>query len=525
VLATVGTLVVALVWQLATTRHGGASSLSDLPRLFLARRVGPGGLPYVSRVLEYPVGAGILFYLAAVVAPSPVGVLVVTALAAGVAAVAITVLLERRSGSRAWRWALASPLLLYAFQNWDVFALLALVAGIAAYERRRPAASGVLLGLGTTVKVFPAVAVPVLAAHALARGDRRAAGRLVAGALATVALLNLPFAVADVHGWWWTFRFQGARPATWGSPWRYVDGWLGLPTHGGAAASLANTVSIAVLVVGLGALAVRTAWHRLPPVPACAAAVAIFLLANKVWSPAYDLWIVPFFVLLPLGRRWWLALCAADLVVYVTVFGWFHGLHGIDVVHTVLPWAVAARVVVLLVVIAQAVVTAPEAPGSRAARVCRNLADARHRPVVGRLARCMSVSVLTTALSLVSLVVLTSLGLAATLANVLTTALATIPSYHLNRRWTWRKHGASHLWREVVPFWAMSFAGLALSTVTVGLADGWASAHHVTGALHTGAILAGHLGGFGILWIAQFVLLDRVLFAPGTHAPSPSPST
>jgi putative flippase GtrA len=146
-----------------------------------------------------------------------------------------------------------------------------------------------------------------------------------------------------------------------------------------------------------------------------------------------------------------------------------------------------------------------------------NLTDATPAPgrtLTGKLARCLSVSVLTTAFSLVSLIVMTGfLGIAAMTANVATTAMATVPSYQLNRRWTWARTDGSDLWREVVPFWLLSFAGLALSTVTVGIADSWASGMHLAPDLRTGAVLVGHLGGFGLLWVAQFVLLDRVLFA------------
>ncbi|MGZ4676478.1 MAG: GtrA family protein [Acidimicrobiia bacterium] len=147
-------------------------------------------------------------------------------------------------------------------------------------------------------------------------------------------------------------------------------------------------------------------------------------------------------------------------------------------------------------------------------------------PAVGlvtRVARCATVSVITTVISLVSLVVLTlALGVAAVPANVLTTALATIPSYRLNRRWTWGRSDASDLWREVTPFWLLSFAGLALSTVTVGIADSWASGLHWTGALRTAAVLGGHLGGFGLLWIVQFVVLDRFVFARRADLPAES---
>jgi hypothetical protein len=69
----------------------------------------------------------------------------------------------------------------------------------------------------------------------------------------------------------------------------------------------------------------------------------------------------------------------------------------------------------------------------------------------------------------------------------------------------------------------MSFAGLAASTVTVGIADRWAVGAHVTGVLHTATILAGHLGGFALLWVVQFAILDRVVFSSRIPAPDAAP--
>jgi len=527
VAATLGLMALALAWQLLTIRHGGRSSLSDLPRVFLHRGLAPHHLPYVERVLEYPVGAGILLYLAALVAPSAHGVLVVTAFGASVAAVVVTVLLQRRNGPRAWRWALASPLLLFAFQNWDTFAIAALVGGLVAYERRRPATAGLLLGVGTAIKLFPAVVVPVLVAAALVRGDRAGARRLGVGFVATVLAVNVPVALLAGHGVWWTMQFQGARAATWGTVWMYAYRTLGLPTHGPAAAHLADVVSALALVAGMAALVTVTVRRRLDPVAAAGAAVAVFLLANKVYSPTYDLWIVAFFVLLPIRRRVWITFCVLDLAVYLAVFGYFHGVVSHTTVVGVLPWLVLARAGVLVALIATVVRSGDRerarAPAHRRVRAAAIRTRDRYAPLMTRLRRCLSVSVITTGLSLVSLVTLTTAGVAATTANIVTTALATIPSYQLNRRWTWGKQGSSDLWREVVPFWAMSFAGLALSTVTVGIADRWAAQAHVTGALHTVAVLVGHLGGFGLLWVVQFAVLDRVVFARAPRTAEPSP--
>ena len=125
----------------------------------------------------------------------------------------------------------------------------------------------------------------------------------------------------------------------------------------------------------------------------------------------------------------------------------------------------------------------------------------------------MSVSVITTVVSVSTLAITTAVfGVAAWFANIVATAVATGPGYQLNRHWTWGLRDRSHPWREVLPFWVLSFAGLALSTVAVAWTDAWAAHAHLAGATRTLTIVGAHLSGFGALWIAQFLLLDRVLF-------------
>jgi putative flippase GtrA len=143
--------------------------------------------------------------------------------------------------------------------------------------------------------------------------------------------------------------------------------------------------------------------------------------------------------------------------------------------------------------------------------------------LVTRIARCLGVSVISTIVSVTMLAATTlGFGLQAWLANVLATAVATVPSYHLNRRWTWGKRDASDLWREIMPFWLLSFAGLVLSTVAVALTDSWLHGVHLGQPFDTLLIITAHLSGFGILWVAQFVLLERILFvdrAPAVESP------
>jgi putative flippase GtrA len=96
------------------------------------------------------------------------------------------------------------------------------------------------------------------------------------------------------------------------------------------------------------------------------------------------------------------------------------------------------------------------------------------------------------------------LGWAAVTANITAVSIGAIPSYTLNRAWVWGKRGRSHLWREVVPFWALALVGLAFSTVVVAIADNWWDAPLV--------VNAANIFAFGMLWVAKYLLLDTILF-------------
>ncbi len=115
------------------------------------------------------------------------------------------------------------------------------------------------------------------------------------------------------------------------------------------------------------------------------------------------------------------------------------------------------------------------------------------------------VSVVAVAVS--QLVLITCNGLlhwSAVPANVAAVSIGSIPSYTLNRRWVWGKRGANHLWREVVPFWALAFLGLAFSTLLVHVAVQWNDSTLVASAAN--------LTAFGILWVVKYLLLDSLLF-------------
>ena len=134
-----------------------------------------------------------------------------------------------------------------------------------------------------------------------------------------------------------------------------------------------------------------------------------------------------------------------------------------------------------------------------------------------------TVSLIATATSLTVLGVLVSTTtIPAGVANVIATAVGTFPSFELNRRWVWQRTGRRSMRAELVPFWILSFTGLALSTLTVTLAAAWADSAGLLGFARTAAIEVANVAAWGSLWIAQFVILDRFLFRTDvTSAPAP----
>ena len=163
--------------------------------------------------------------------------------------------------------------------------------------------------------------------------------------------------------------------------------------------------------------------------------------------------------------------------------------------------------------------------------VARVLAPARVsdsvRRLTARLLRYGAVSAVSSTLSLGVLGVLVATRtLAPSWANVVATAAGTFPSFELNRRWVWGRTGRRSIVAEIGPFCAMTFAGLALSTVAVACAGAFAASSGFSGGLRTGAIELANVAAWGSIWLAQFVVLDRVLFAarpavtPGSVSPS-----
>ena len=344
-------LAIALAIQLVSGHLG--AMYGDIGSLYDRWGIRPHSLPYLDRRVEYPVVIGYVAWAATWLAHSATTFLGANALVLAPLALGTTLLLHRRNPSRTLLFAAAPTLALYAFHNWDLVPVAACVAGLVAHERRRPALAGALLTVGAWAKVYPGFVLVALVVLAVERRAWREATRLLASTVAVTLALNLPVLLSSSSGWWYPFRMQGHRRATWGSLWFHVIRLPGLAHLGLDTARLANLVSFAGLGIGLIAVLLLARRVQAEPMAVAASVVVVFLLTDKVFSPQYTLWLVPFFVLLPLPRRLWVALMALDVAMYAVVFAHLDGGHklGLPLRSELVAWIAVARAVVLVLVL------------------------------------------------------------------------------------------------------------------------------------------------------------------------------
>jgi uncharacterized membrane protein len=239
-------------------------------------------------------------------------------------AVAIAVLLYAMAGGRrSLYFALAPTLLIYGTMNWDLFAVLFATMGLYFLLRRRDVMSGASLGAGTAAKFFPGMLAVPFIAHRLRERRPDAAITLAWSAIGAWLVLNLPFMAASLTGWARFFTFNGRRPADFDSLWyigcRHVD----------AACASVQTINVGSGLLFGGAL-VLVWWlkaRRWPDFPRWTLGfplLVLFLLTNKVYSPQYGLWLLPWFAVALPGVRRFVAFELAEVAVFMTRF-WFFG--------------------------------------------------------------------------------------------------------------------------------------------------------------------------------------------------------
>jgi uncharacterized membrane protein len=236
-----------------------------------------------------------------------------------------------------------------ALARFDYWPALLAVAAVAALVARRPMLACGFAGIGTAVKVFPVVLIPLALIELWRMHGARAVAKGIALSVAVLAAITLPFLIVAPDGISWALHRQLNRPLQveslaavfFGAAHQVAGVHLhvvksaGSDNLVGSGPHLASTLSGVLTLLATLAVYVlyaRSKRTREQLAVASVAAVAGYIAFSKVFSPQYLVWLVP---LVPLvagrrGLRAWILFFAIGAMTQVWSpyrYGDYHKLH------------------------------------------------------------------------------------------------------------------------------------------------------------------------------------------------------
>jgi uncharacterized membrane protein len=279
---------------------------SDIP--FWGHFAFSPGIPYLDKPIEYPVIIGLIMHVASRFNLKTffISQYLLLALCALVTTFVLYRLAEMRGNDKKYLllcWAIAPSMLWYSYYNWDVVAVMFTAVALYWYEKKKDTYGTIFLALGFATKFYPIFfLIPVLMQRPLK--DWFVQGSIFVG---TFLLLNGYFIINSFDVWYYIFDFHRVRGPNIDSVWNLVRRIFP------ALSFRINVLTLILFVLLYFYIIVK--YRKEENALTWLLVLLAFLIANKVFSPQYVLWMLPFIVLLGIDLRAYYALEVANLAV------------------------------------------------------------------------------------------------------------------------------------------------------------------------------------------------------------------
>jgi uncharacterized membrane protein len=295
---------------------------SDLSALYVSRGLDTNTWPYSSddNSVEYPVITAMVMYATSFVAKSPASYFNVNIFFLVLLFLATVIVVRKIRPEFAYLSVVAPAMIASLFINWDLWGIATMMLAIYWFDRKQYLHSALILALSISTKFLPIfLLIPI--AFILWRDTKlKELVKYCAVVGATWLAINAPFALTTPTGWWRFFKLNLERGADWGSV------WLALQQLGINLTNL-NYLSILLLLIGLTSVAIFLFELKHTPTLASVAFIvmAAVMIASKVYSPQFVLWLTPLAVIALINKEdlhaFWLWQ-ATEVIYHVAI--WQH---------------------------------------------------------------------------------------------------------------------------------------------------------------------------------------------------------
>jgi uncharacterized membrane protein len=277
---------------------------SDIASLYGDRDLDKDQWSYSSttNAVEYPVITGTVMWFFARVLPSGeneilnyyrLNVLFLAALF-----IFIAYIVYRIRPEVAYLAAIAPAAIASLYINWDLWAIASMMLAIYWFDRKRFDYSALAIGISISTKFLPIFLLLPIVLILWRRDEIKTLVRYLAITVATFAVINIPVLLTTPEGWLRFYQLNFDRGQDWGSAW-YALSSLGVPL-GSTNFFAILALLIAVLVISLFIFATK---ETLNLADVSFIVLALVMVASKVYSPQYVLWLVPLAVIAITTRK------------------------------------------------------------------------------------------------------------------------------------------------------------------------------------------------------------------------------
>ena len=266
--------------------HYGYSDIFNSDRIdeSLAKKI-----PYLERPVEYQPVIGFFIYIMWLLGKNLLGYAIYTWIFLTAITIITTLQLYELTGALnakkkrlLWFFIFAPSLVFFGVYNWDIIVVMFTVLAINSFYKKQYTLASLFLGLGFNTKLFPILILPVM----LLKTDYKQWFKILAVFVLAFLVINSFFIINNFDVWKFTFTFHSSRQPNIDSYWHLLN--LGTPA--------VNFLSF--ILIGLSYLLVIYFHKKYDFISLSFMAVLIFLIFNKIFSPQYMLWLLPFLVLI-----------------------------------------------------------------------------------------------------------------------------------------------------------------------------------------------------------------------------------